>query len=405
MNDYPITFWYGIPKAYLSKERILEAKEAGMNIMECRYDAETNKQVLRWCEELGVKADVHDTRIDDAFAGKEGWETELSAMAADYRGFAALNRYFIKDEPVEAQFEALARVGNALREVDPDHDFIINLLPTCAVPPLEAYEHYVEAFLDTVKPTLLSYDHYSFMKREVEALGDYPAARVSEACIARNHWEGKIFEAYDREGFYDNLEIVRRACAEHEIPFMAIILLVEHWNYRWLTEGEIRSEVMATLAYGSSELSYFTYWTPGVAHTEPWSYHHAMINSDGTRDEKYDMVKGINRDVQAIMHALNGRTSAAVFHVGEERDTTALPFTAFGSLEDIDAERLLVGCFDEDYFLLCNKDHDKPQTVILHTEFTPSVLDIARNEFEEMDGEHDQVLLTLAPGDAALIRF
>ena len=35
MKQYPITFWYGIRPEFLSKERLLEAKEAGFNIIEC----------------------------------------------------------------------------------------------------------------------------------------------------------------------------------------------------------------------------------------------------------------------------------------------------------------------------------------------------------------------------------
>ena len=79
MKQYPITFWYGIRPEFLSKERLLEAKEAGFNIIECIYDPETNKKVLRWCEELGLKANVGDPRIGQALAGEEGWEALLDA--------------------------------------------------------------------------------------------------------------------------------------------------------------------------------------------------------------------------------------------------------------------------------------------------------------------------------------
>ena len=34
-KQYPITYWYGIRPEFLSKERLIEAKEAGFNIIEC----------------------------------------------------------------------------------------------------------------------------------------------------------------------------------------------------------------------------------------------------------------------------------------------------------------------------------------------------------------------------------
>ena len=111
MKQYPITFWYGIRPEYLSKERLLEAKEAGFNIIECIYDPETNKKVLRWCEELGLKANVGDPRIGQALAGKEGWEALLDTVIADYAAYPAVNRFFIKDEPLDDYFPTLGRVA------------------------------------------------------------------------------------------------------------------------------------------------------------------------------------------------------------------------------------------------------------------------------------------------------
>ena len=64
--SFPINFWYGIRPDFISRERLCEAKEAGFNIIECRYDTKTNKMVLKWCHELGLKAYLWDDRIKDA---------------------------------------------------------------------------------------------------------------------------------------------------------------------------------------------------------------------------------------------------------------------------------------------------------------------------------------------------
>ena len=137
---FPITYWYGIRKEFLSKERLIEAKEAGFNLIECAYDTETNKQVLAWCQELGIKANVQDPRMHTALAGGEGWEAALDAMIADYRDATALNRFFMRDEPIDDYFPTLGRVARYLHEHDPIHGEYVNFLPHPAVPQTEGMD-------------------------------------------------------------------------------------------------------------------------------------------------------------------------------------------------------------------------------------------------------------------------
>ena len=407
---YPITYWYGIRKEHLCRERLIEAQNAGFNLIECAYDTETNLQVLAWCAELGLRANVQDARMGVALEGKPGWEAALDGMIADYRDCPALNRFFVRDEPMDDYFPTLGRVVDYLHEHDPIHGEYINLLPSVAVPPAspERYRQHLAAYLNAVHPQLLSYDHYNLMWREVPALGDLPEAAVSEENRARNGWEGKVFEAYDREGYYDNMEMIRTAAAEAGLPWMTIILLVEHWGYRLPSEGELRWEAFNALTYGSTGLSYFTYWTPGVDHDEPWSYHNGIILSDGTRGEKYEIVKSINRELQVLyrglLGALPGRTyapgkliSEAVFHVGSEADGLVKPFEGYGALRRLSGGRFVVGCFADGRFLITAKDHDAPQT--LHIEADAPLLRLNKETEIWEDCPAD---VTFAPGDGQL---
>ena len=176
-NLYPITYWYGIRKEFLSRERLKEAREAGFNLIECAYDTETNLRVLALCAELGLRANVQDPRMSIALLGEPGWEAELDAMIADYRDCPALNRFFVRDEPTDDYFPTLGRVVDYLHAHDPVHGEYINLLPSVAVMPLERYQAHIDGFLRTVHPQLLSYDHYNLMWREVPALDKLPAGR------------------------------------------------------------------------------------------------------------------------------------------------------------------------------------------------------------------------------------
>lgn len=399
MKNYPITFWYGIPKEFVSEERIKEAIDCGMNILECRYDPETNKEFLRICSKYGVKANVYDERIGYAYNNREGWEQKLTDMVNEYKGYDSLYQYFIRDEPVDSDFPNLARVAGFLRELDPEHDAYINLLPLGAVPGGITYEQHVRGFLESVKPNILSYDHYSFLKREVEALKDLPEAILSEENRKANGWENKLFEKYNREGFFDNLEIIRKIAMEYNIPWMIIILVVEHWHYRLLNESEIRWEVFNSFAYGSSAISYFTYWTPDRKHnSEPWTYHNAIINADGSRNVNYDRIKGINGELSLMASYVIDAKSEKVFHVGYEKDTVET-FNGYKGIEDIKADSLTVGFFDNGYFVAVNKDIERDQKVGFNT--GKSIEFLAKDgSWNDLSGD-----VTIAAGDGLLLRF
>ena len=136
-------------------------------------------------------------------------------------------------------------------------------------------------------------------------------------------------------------------------------------------EGEVRWEAFNALTYGSTGLSYFTYWTPGANHSEPWSYHNGIILSDGTRGEKYEIVKRINRELQVLYRGLvdplpgesmapGDIRSEAVFHVGAETDETVKPFAGHKHIRTLDGG-LLYGR------LLRRRTHDgHEQRITMH---------------------------------------
>lgn len=408
--SYPINFWYGIRPEFICRERLAEAAEAGFTVIECRYDTNTNKQVLTWCEELGLRAYVWDDRMAAAINETEGWQQTLDGMIADYAPYPALDRFFIKDEPVEAQFPMLARIANYFHTRHPGSDFYVNLLPNVAVPGgKQNSDAHIAQYLETVKPSLLSYDHYCLCKTETTADEMYAQglreARVSDECRARNGTQKTLYAEYDRPDYYDNLEQIRNHARAAGIPWMIIILLVEHWGYRYLCEAEIRWEVFTALAYGSSQISYFTYWTPGVAHNEPWSYHHGIIEADGTRGEKYPIVKQINREIQAVMGEVGTAEHLAVFHTGEERDALPVPFTPYGGIDAIAGGRFVAGFFSGGYLILANKDFHREAFAKLTTQKTLYKFSKSRGTWDKMSRTAEGTYTVhLHAGDGELIR-
>lgn len=410
---FMITHWCGVPHKFirhedgtLAAERFEEMKAAGLNLIGTYdYGYETNCEVLALCERLGLRVTMSDHRIDRAVGDTEHRAELLRAVVRDYAGYPALHGYHIVDEPNSGSFPALAQVRHILSNLDPVHESYINLFPNYASLEMlgnPTYYDHVRQYADQVKPSIISYDHYHFIKGEPMESQDIEDERESQIYEA-------AFRKVERPGFFDNIEDVRQVSSETGIPFMVIILVVEHGPYRNLCESELRWEVFQSLAYGSRRLSYFTYWTPGVDTDEGddmWHWKNGMISKSGEQTEHYRMVANINRELQVMGDLLMGRENRAVFHIGQVPDTKVSYWNgSFGDIDSLEAENITAGFFDGGYILLANKDYEKAMPVSFTV--TPGRRAMY---FDKIAGiwrpfaEQETCRLTLAPGDGELIR-
>jgi hypothetical protein len=382
-DDFVTGYWCGPPEKFTTLERYKEIRDANFTVAfppASGSSLELNRKVLDFCQQLGMKALVLDGRVPLAIGGSEAARQNLDAVVNDYASHPALLGYHIADEPGPGAFPGLAEVQAYLKLRDPKHPGYVNLLPN-HVPPAalggDDYERYVADYIKSVKPAWLSYDHYA------------------------------MTESRDRPEFFPNLAIARSASQAAGIPFWNIVLVTQHADYRHLTEPELRYQAMQTIAFGGRGVVWFTYWSP--AGFDPnYSWSHAMINPDGSRDPHYAMVKAINADVLAIGRELKHATSTAVVQTGEG-----------GTIRDgecplaIAAGRLTVGVFSEAhtgrrFAVLANRDY-KAATV---TKFrfptgatkTPGRFEPAKRRWTPVDAS-DDVRIDVPSGDAVLVRW
>lgn len=412
-HHFYITHWCGIPPAYLRRPdgtldeaRFVQMKEAGLNLI-APYDhgVGTNREILALCHKLGLRVTLSDHRLHAARCDGQNRRALLQSVIDDYADCPALHGYHLFDEPHRRDFCALADTLALLKQLDPSHEGYVNLfanyVPT-ALLGFDDYATYVRRFVTDVNPPILSYDHYHFLTDEPMPAYDIPSER-----------ERMIFEsAYRKEnrpGFFDNIEEIRSAARQAGLPFMVIVLLTAHGPCRDITEAELRFEVYQSLAYGASRLSYFTYWTPGEPNdpNDIWHWNAGMIDQLGHPTHHYGMVARVNRELQAIGDLLLGKKSLAVYHVGACPDTKTSPWPgAFGDITAIEAVDLTVGCFEDGYAVLANKNHEKPIVASL------TVKDGTRVEqFQKTSGEWTPLastdgccLVALDAGDGELIR-
>ncbi len=121
--------------------------------------------------------------------------------------------------------------------MDPKHSPLINLFPSYGSPKqlgFDDFPAYVRGFIETVKPDVLSFDHYPLRE---------PQAGTTD-------WFG-------------DLAVVRSESRKAGIPFW-ICLQSEgiRGGLRIPSRAEILWQASTVLAYGARGVVWFTYWTP-----------------------------------------------------------------------------------------------------------------------------------------------
>ncbi|HZZ43007.1 MAG TPA: hypothetical protein VFE58_08720, partial [Tepidisphaeraceae bacterium] len=272
---------------------------------------------------------IDTNNIDDA-----GQVKKLDEVIEKVKGHPAMYAYFLGDEPGTGAFGSLGKIVAYLKEKDPAHAAYINLLPTYATGPqlqvtddaaakakagyptnfagvgaddamVLRYRDYLKEFVEVVKPDLISYDHYHFLK------------------------------ASDGGQYFLNLALVRSEALAAGRPFVNIIQACDSPAEGWRgpNENEIRWLTYTSLAYGAGGISHFRYDTglwkdPGVA-KEPL--------------DLYWGVSAINREFVAIGRELAGMKSVGVYHCG------VVPMGGVGLPRDgvfkVEGKEVLLGYF------------------------------------------------------------
>lgn len=245
-------------------------------------------KTLDACHAAGLKAIVKDRRItslnwkqlDEVAA----W-TNIAAVVEEVGRHPALFGYYLLDEPGVDSFAGLGRASALLRELSPGKWPYINLFPNYATAEqlgTSRYEDYLERYVETCRPPIVSYDHYALMNN------------------------GTL-----REGYWLNLEQIRALALRHRLPFWNIVLSTAHYDYRVPTDADFRFQVYSTLAYGGRGINYFVYFG------RTWLPHLSAISTNGQRTEVWYRMQAVNRQVLRLAPTLLKLRSDAVYHFGK----------------------------------------------------------------------------------------
>jgi hypothetical protein len=198
----------------------------------------------------------------------------------------ALFAYYVADEPSASAFASLGVTGSRLRSLDPNHPAYVSLLPTYATSAMLGtpdYATYLNDFVRSVQPSLLSYDHYQF------------------------------YTGNDSPDYFKNLAIISHTAKQAKIPFMNIVQGCA-WEAGWRVPnaGELRYLANTTLAYGGQAISYFNYMTYGRPDSGG-----GIQNSDGSPTSVATALQSINPQFVAIAQELQTMKHIGAYHLGD----------------------------------------------------------------------------------------
>ncbi|MBR5881209.1 MAG: hypothetical protein IKZ16_05935, partial [Clostridia bacterium] len=135
-------------------------------------------------------------------------------------------------------------------------------------------------------------------------------------------------------------------------------------------------------------------------------YHHGIIESDGTRGEKYPIVKRINAEIQAVMSEIGDAQSTAVCHVGAELDSLPVPFAPYGGIDTIEGGRFVAGFFEDGKLILANKDFHSEAFAKIKTDKTLYKFSKSRGTWDTLSRTADGAYTVhLRAGDGELLRI
>jgi hypothetical protein len=332
---------------------------------------------------------------------------QLDALIERVKQHPALNAYFLEDEPGAKAFRGWGRLVAYLKARDPAHLAYINLFPTYANEqqlgvsadaadrarvgyPLNfagvgtddqtvlRYREHLKLFVETVKPELLSYDHYHFLKPDKDG------------------------KPVDGSQYFLNLALIRMAAQEARIPFLNTIQAgVNLDGWRLPSPAEMRWLILTTMAHGGRGISYFSYWD-----------FRGALYVGGKPSPLARPVAALNAEIARLGPALLELDSVGVYHTAPlPYGTELIPGNC--PVQIVGGGGFVLGLFGKsgraNAFMIVNRDYSRESEAVV------KVL-LPGRRLQELDhktgkwspgpplNESRTVKLRLKPGDGRLFR-
>ena len=267
----------------------------------------------------------------------------------------------LTDEPTMKHRRAVASCVECVREVAPDWDLFISMLPIYGTAEMFGADMQSARFKDREVTLEMKEKEYSqYIRVYGKLLGEFSFDYYAFNCDAGAETLSATY--------FRNLELAAEGAREHGFTMSTTLQAcrmdrgydpatgkAERIIFRDVTYEDMRWQVYAALAFGARRLGYFTFWqhyNEGRFETFPT----AMVVYDeaepcGWRKTAiYDAVKKVNEQVHACDHVFLRfvwRGCRTVNKSGDENMALVKGDYTAGSLSAVDATRdTLIGCFE-----------------------------------------------------------
>jgi len=318
--------WVAPPPDFISDETYKAVADSGINCIYALYEgADANAvKALELADKYGIKYLVRDWGLGSI--PEEDFDL-VPEMIEKYKEYPAFLGHLVSDEPGPNQFERLGALKQVYDKSLPGKLFYVNLFPTyssLAQRDGRDYEAYINEYVEKVKPSVISYDHYPLLKN------------VDGTSVT--------------EDYLLNLEIVSKAAKKAGIPFwnfiqtMSFGLVNRSPNYE-----DIRWQAYTTLAFGGQGIQHFCYWTPTEGTSE--SFGEAMIDAAGNKTPIYDYASRLNHELLKFDHVFLSYSPVGQMVWPKEGAPAHTymkePLESFAPVKSVEGGPVLMGCFED----------------------------------------------------------
>ncbi len=409
-------------KDYLTDQYYSVLQDAGINLILSAGHATdtpeiTTQKQLSLAQKYGMRVFV-----GPSYLFSEGvdsvTEENLLQLLREYSGYSSMAGFTLQDEPdgsnyPSASYQDSTKNGKesaALAKLIakyPNLTGFTNLFPWWSnLGTKEAYKSYLDEYFTNYGAGAdhLCFDYYVF------AQGIQTGDRT-------------------REEYFDNLEMVKEAANNRNVPFWSTIQVGNYvtgeqkkndWlsnllgtgEKNYMTQGLTSWNVNTSLAYGAKGITYYPLVQPysyaAVNSGNPNYGRSGIIGANGQTNTYHTYIKNANKQIMAVDEVLMNATHKGFMTSGTASNESGVANITGNTLTSVSSNKSMgafVGCFDyygQNAYYVVNYDHDNEANITLTFDKAYSL----RVTVDGVTGSKDAAAshtLTLTAGNAALV--
>lgn len=325
-----------LPEVY--EKSMAAHKEAGFNLAEnAILSTEDMFNAVEACEKVGLECMAQDISTFSGMGSKYPINNDdmLLDMILQLCGYKSLMGYFIWDEPHEENFSKNRYVKDFFKDKDPGRLAYSLIFPSYGTYTWssnhanwanDSYKKYVDKYLSTVDPEVISFDYYPFRSGSVSLNENY---------------------------LWRDLGYLRKKAIELKKPLWFYFQASGMVPNTELTNPQLRVQMFSALAYGVTGLSYYT--SLGL-----------IVDEEGNKLPRFNEIKSLNKEVRNLGDYLFSKTSDKLYHTGVSPDKLVGYFVDDLASSDLilsAPEGLVIGVFKDSTqaksLVVVNKDFTK----------------------------------------------